>query len=142
MRGKTDYTLAKRALLAEFRRGLLTRTDLCDAHPELMRAAKNIGREVPRPCPVCSEDTLREVSYVYGDQLKQLSGRVVYPAGWVDELRAAHDEFRRYDIEVCVSCAWNHLAACTLMGRRYAEKPAEQGRAEPRRRRAARTRLL
>src|SRR5947208_14393263 len=48
VRGITDYTLAKRAGIAEFRRGGLTRLDICDAQPELMRAARNIGRSLKR----------------------------------------------------------------------------------------------
>jgi len=120
VRGITDYTLAKRAVIAEFRRGGLTRLDICDAHPELLRAARNIGRPLPRPCPVCRCSTLREVRYVFGDQLKDLSGRVVYPDTWVDDLVGSYDEFRCYVVEVCIECSWNHLAACYLLGRSYA----------------------
>ena len=47
----TDYALARRAVLRDFRSGALTRLDVCDAHPELMRAAQNIGVEHPRPVP-------------------------------------------------------------------------------------------
>src|SRR5262249_35738605 len=43
--GVVDYTLAKRALLREFRTGLLSRLEICDAHPELLRAAKYMGLE-------------------------------------------------------------------------------------------------
>lgn len=115
-----DYSLAKRAVLIDFRRGVLNRIDICDAHPELMRAARNIGRPLARPCPVCSKEGLRKVSYVFGDQLKQLSGRVVYPDGWVRELSSSYDEFRCYVVEVCIECSWNHLSACYLLGRRFA----------------------
>lgn len=120
MRGITDYRLAKRAVIADFQRGVLTRLDICDAHPELLRAARNIGRPLARPCPVCEKSTLREVRYVYGEQLKDLSGRVVYPDTWVNELVDDYDEFRCYVVEVCVECSWNHLAACYLLGRSFA----------------------
>ena len=120
VRGITDYTLAKRAVIAEFRRGGLTRLDICDAQPELMRAARNIGRSLKRTCPVCTCSTLREVRYVFGDQLKDLSGRVVYPDNWVSELVDSYDEFRCYVVEVCIECSWNHLAACYLLGRSFA----------------------
>jgi hypothetical protein len=43
----TDYALARRAVLRDFRRGTLTRVDVCDAHPELMRAAQFIGTDIP-----------------------------------------------------------------------------------------------
>ena len=120
MRGITDYTLAKRAVIAEFRRGGLSRLDICDAHPELMRAARNIGRKLSRACPVCARTSLREVRYVFGDELKSLSGRVVYPENWVKELVDSYDEFWCYVVEVCVECSWNHLAACYLLGRSFA----------------------
>ncbi|MGH2729407.1 MAG: DUF5318 family protein, partial [Actinomycetota bacterium] len=35
-----DYRLARRSVLVALRRGTLHSTDVCDAHPELMRAAK------------------------------------------------------------------------------------------------------
>lgn len=124
MQGFTDYTLAKRALLRSLRQGSLSPTDVCDAHPELVRAARNIGEKLAKSCPVCSHESLRAVRYVYGEELKHLSGRVVYPQGWEDELNREYDEFRCYNVEVCIDCSWNHLAACYLMGRRYSPKPA------------------
>ena len=42
----TDYALARRAVLRDFRRGTLTRLDVCDAHPELLRAAQFIGTDI------------------------------------------------------------------------------------------------
>jgi uncharacterized protein DUF5318 len=115
----TDYTLAKRSVIAQYRRGVLTVFDVCDAHPELMRAARNIGRKVDQKCPICSHESLRLVRYVFGDELKQLSGRPVYPDDWAQELAAEYDEFRCYAVEVCLDCSWNHLVAVYLMGRRY-----------------------
>jgi len=129
VRGLIDYTLAKRAVLDSFRRGGLDRLDICDAHPELLRAAKNIGVAVPHPCPVCAKESLRQVRYVYGDQLKHLSGRPVYPENWELALSKQHDEFRCYTIEVCTECSWNHLTACCLMGRRYKPRQTPQTRA-------------
>lgn len=119
MQGFVDYTLSKRLLLDGFRRGSLDRLDICDAHPELVRVARNIGTQIKRPCPVCSADSLRQVRYVYGSQLKHLSGRAVYPQGWELELSDKFDEFRCFAVEVCVDCSWNHLVACYLMGRRF-----------------------
>jgi len=106
--GVIDYTLAKRALLRDARRGLLSITDLCDAHPELMRAAKHVGEPTRTDCPVCEKDKLVLLAYVYGDGLKQDNGRV-----WSIEtglkLAAAHPGSRCYVVEVCRSCCWNHL---------------------------------
>jgi Family of unknown function (DUF5318) len=74
--GVVDYTLAKRALLRQVRRGILPVFDVCDAHPELMRAAKHVGQEIPRQCPVCERQQLRLLAYVYADDLKRDNGRV------------------------------------------------------------------
>ncbi|MGH2688560.1 MAG: DUF5318 family protein, partial [Actinomycetota bacterium] len=120
MSGIVDYSLAKRALVARFRRGELLRNDLCDAHPELLRAARHIGHAVDEPCPVCDGANLREIRYVFGDALRHLSGRVVYPDDWIDELTRDFDEFRCYTIEACTDCSWNHLVTCTVLGRSVA----------------------
>ena len=69
--GVVDYTLAKRALLRDFRRGLLSRFDICDAHPELLRAARYLGQRAHRPCPVCRNEELRLLAYVFADGLKR-----------------------------------------------------------------------
>jgi len=119
MQGYVDYTLRKRSVLDGFRRGSLDRMDICDAHPELIRVARNIGTRIDRPCPVCRASSLKQVRYVFGAQLKHLSGRAVYPEDWELELSEKFDEFRCYAVEVCTDCSWNHLAACYLMGRRF-----------------------
>ena len=74
--GVVDYTLAKRALLRDVQRGLLGLTDICDAHPELMRAAHHVGEPSGHDCPVCGKEKLVLLAYVYGDDLKQDNGRV------------------------------------------------------------------
>jgi hypothetical protein len=107
--GVIDYTLAKRALLRDARRGLLSIEDLCDAHPELMRAAKHVGEPSKNDCPVCAKEKLVLLAYVYGDGLKQHNGRV-----WSVEtglkLTAAHAGASCYVVEVCCGCQWNHLS--------------------------------
>jgi hypothetical protein len=123
LRGPTvDYSLARRSTLASLRRGRLDTSDVCDAHPELMRAAKNIGRAATEQCPVCSHEALRRVRYVYGDDLRHNNGRVVYPEGWLDELAARHEQFTCYLVEVCVDCAWNHLLRSYLTGTRWTRR--------------------
>jgi uncharacterized protein DUF5318 len=118
-----DYSLARRSVLMSVRRGALGTTDVCDAHPELMRAAKHIGDPLPEPCPICSHDTLRTVRYVYGDELRTNNGRVVYPAEWLTELSRSHEHFICYVVEVCVDCSWNHLMRSYSAGRKYAQRP-------------------
>jgi hypothetical protein len=116
----TDYALARRAVLRDFRRGALTRLDVCDAHPELMRAAQCIGVTVGDECPVCGAGELRLVSYVYGDKLKQANGRAISTSDELNKLGASCDEFACYDVEVCVECRWNHLRRQSLHGRLHA----------------------
>jgi uncharacterized protein DUF5318 len=121
-----DYNLARRSALAALRRGSLDTSDVCDAHPELLRAAKNIGEAMSGPCPVCSHDSLRWVRYVFGDQLKRNNGRVVYPSEWLKELAREHDEFICYVVEVCIDCSWNHLLRSYTVGKKYAAFPPTQ----------------
>ena len=123
-----DYTLARRSVLAAVRRGTLGTSDVCDAHPELLRAARNIGFSDDHPCPICSHETVKHVSYVYGEELKRNNGRVVYPAEWLAELAEAHDQFTCYVVEVCVDCAWNHLVRSYMAGRRFRRVPARPSR--------------
>ncbi len=120
MRRVTDYALARRAVLRDFRRGALTRLEVCDAHPELMRAAQCIGSDLEDECPVCGAMHLRVVSYVYGDKLKQANGRAITNESELRKLGASCDEFACYDVEVCVECRWNHLRRQSLHGRLHA----------------------
>jgi len=115
-----DYSLARRSVIASLRRGRLATTEVCDAHPELLRAARNIGEAHDLACPVCSHDSLRLVRYVYGEELRRNNGRVVYPQEWLKELASSHDHFTCYVVEVCVDCAWNHLVRSYSAGKRYA----------------------
>lgn len=107
--GVVDYTLAKRSLLRQARRGLLALTDICDAHPELLRAARYVGEHTSRPCPVCDGRDLRLLAYVYAEELKRDNGRV-----WaIDEALAITARCKGgacYVVEVCTHCSWNHLA--------------------------------
>ena len=113
-----DYTLAKRAKLTELRGGRLSRDDVCDAHPELLRAARNVGEEIPTPCPVCAAEPMVHVTYVFGDALRQANGRV-WPRNSLADLHRSMDEVACYVVEVCTACYWNHLAQRYLLGRRH-----------------------
>ncbi len=106
--GVIDYTLAKRALLRDARIGVLGMTDVCDAHPELLRAAKHVGEPTKSDCPVCGKDKLVLLAYVYGDGLKAESGRVWSIATGL-RMAAASPGSACYVVEVCRSCRWNHL---------------------------------
>lgn len=114
-----DYRMARRALLRDLRTGLRSRADVCDAHPELMRAAKHIGEQTCESCPICGEDGLRAVFYAYGKELRRDSGRVARKED-LAELRERYAEFDCYVVEVCTECHWNHLVRSFTTGFRHA----------------------
>ena len=111
--GVIDYTLAKRALLRNFHRGLLSKLEICDAHPELMRAARYLGEEAARPCPVCRDWDLRLLAYVFGDSLKQDNGRAFDIQEGLSRT-VSNRGSTCYVIEVCTGCSWNHVCEAFL----------------------------
>ncbi len=132
MKGRIDYRIAKRALVRQVTRGLLRVEDVCDAHPELLRAARNIGTPTSRTCPICrladdradvpidESNTLRQVTYVFGDELRQQSGHVVWTGRELGELARKHRAFTAYVVECCLVCGWNHLVESYLLGQAHA----------------------
>src|SRR5262249_41789411 len=96
-----------------FRLGLLSKPDICDAHPELVRAGRYLGEEAPAPCPVCEDGDLRVLAYVFADTLRQNNGRALRVA---DALALARSQRAAacYVVEVCIDCSWNHLAEAFL----------------------------
>src|SRR3954470_19848144 len=68
-RAVVDHRLERLALINEYRRGRLPRDPICDAHPELIRAAKNVGNPSSVLCPICEEINLVLVTYVFGPRL-------------------------------------------------------------------------
>ena len=89
VRRHTDYALARRAVLRDLERGRVTRLDVCDAHPELLRAGRHLGEPAPFACPVCEARSLRYVSYVYGNDLRQANGRAITNASELERLDAS-----------------------------------------------------
>ena len=125
MRSVVDYALARRATLKSVLAGQTTLADVCDAHPYLLRAAKFHGEPTDRPCPICRRARLTHVTYVYGDELGQYEGRVKRGPE-LDEMALEYGEFQVYVVEVCQSCAWNHLASSYVLG--TGEPRARRGR--------------
>ena len=114
-----DYRLARRSVLLGLQTGFVSRFDVCDAHPEAMRAARFIGEPASRPCPICNSEDLRLLFYAYGKELKRDSGRV-YRRSDLEELTQRVGEFCTYVVEVCTACSWNHLVRSFLAGQRHA----------------------
>ena len=114
----TGHKLARRAVLRDLAAGRVHRSDVCDAHPELLRAARNVGEKVGKQCPVCKSRQLYYVSYVYGDRLRAANGRALSQPDELSKLSKQHDEFDRYVVEVCTDCHWNYLGRRELHGRK------------------------
>ena len=114
--GVVDHRLARRHVINEFRRGRLRQDQVCDAHPELIRAAKNIGSEATNGCPICSERSLRLVTYVFGPRLPS-HGRCVSTAKELNVLNSRTEELTAYVVEACIDCRWHHLLRVLPVGR-------------------------
>jgi hypothetical protein len=113
----TDDELARRAVLRDLAAGRVNRSDVCDVHPELLRAARNVGEKVGKPCPVCRSRHLDSVSDVYGDRLRHANGTALSRPEEPSKLSEQHDEFDRYAVEVWTDCYWNRLGRRELHGR-------------------------
>ena len=100
-RGTVDHGLARRMLVNEYKRGRLSRDQVCDAHPELIRAATHVGSPLDQPCPICEESSLRLVTYVFGARLPA-HGRCVSTAKEMAMLNRRRDELSAYVVEACV----------------------------------------
>jgi hypothetical protein len=108
--GEIDYRLARRTVVDEFRRGRLSKLDVCDAHPELVRAARSLGEETAEACPICEDANVVLVSYVFGPGLPP-SGRCVANKKELSRVsRGSRGGLACYVVEVCPECRWNHLA--------------------------------
>jgi hypothetical protein len=114
-RGYVDFALKKRATIASIYRGLNTTVDACDADPYLRRAAKFHGEITQRDCPMCRNEKVTELQYVFGDQLGQYSGRIKNNEELI-EMQDEYGEFRVYVVEVCLGCGWNYLVCAFSLG--------------------------
>jgi hypothetical protein len=106
--GRVDYSLARKATILAYREGRLSRFDICDAHPDLIRAGKFCGTTIPDACPVCERAGLVLVAYVFSDEFPKNDNGRVWDQPDVGPLLAMH-EARLYTVEVCLGCSWNHL---------------------------------
>jgi Family of unknown function (DUF5318) len=120
-----DYALQRRSALEALRRPAhrLARREACDADPMLLRAAKHHGERSKVPCPVCtSKSDLVNLTYVFGDQLGQFSGRIKQTSE-LEEMAHQFGEFKVVVVEVCQSCGWNHMILAYLLGDGVKRKP-------------------
>jgi len=110
-----DYALARRSLLADVAHGRVSFADVCDAHPDLQRAARHYGEPTDSRCPLCRNDRLTRVTYAYGDELQHASGRARSTRS-LEALATRYAYLRIYVVEVCRSCGWNHLVVSYVTG--------------------------
>lgn len=113
--GIVDHRLARRHLINEYQRGRLRQTQICDAHPELIRAARNVGTESRSLCPICAQVPLRLVTYVFGSRLPS-HGRCVSTAKEMAALNQRSDDLTAYVVEACTQCKWHHLLRVLPVG--------------------------
>lgn len=114
-RGIVDYAMRRRAVLADVQAGRASLADVCDAQPYLLSAARYHGEPSARPCPVC-DGTLTDVHFIYGDELGRSAGQA-RALRELPVLAMSYAKFSVYVVEVCPSCAWNHLRVSYTLGR-------------------------
>jgi hypothetical protein len=115
--GQIDYRLVRKHTIDEFKRGRLSRTDVCDAQPELLRAARNVGEERREACPICDEGQVVLVSFAFGARLPA-HGRCITTKKELARLSGRTDSVTCYVVEVCPHCAWNQLVLTFPVGGR------------------------
>ena len=113
--GVVDYRLTRQAVVREYRKGRLSRLDVCDAHPELQRAAAGAGAPTSEPCPICEEEAVVLVTYAFGPRLPA-GGRCITTAREMTRLTRGPVQVSCYVVEVCPGCAWNHLTRVFQVG--------------------------
>ena len=117
MTAEVDHRLARRALVRRVRSGEVSRSSVCDAHPELLRVARRFGRRTLVTCPICAEGHLVTVSYVFGPRLPR-HGRLVGTRAELESFDARPEAFVAYLVEVCPACSWHHLLTQRPLGGR------------------------
>ncbi|HTF08673.1 MAG TPA: DUF5318 domain-containing protein [Asanoa sp.] len=111
-----DYSLQKRAVLRDVYSGRVGTYEVCDASPYLKSAARFHGEPTDERCPICRQENLTHVHYIYGDELKQSAGQA-RTLTELPVLAMTLREFQVYVVEVCAGCSWNHLVEQFLLGR-------------------------
>jgi hypothetical protein len=133
-----DYALRRRSLLAEVYSGRTGVSEVCDANPYLLRAAKFHGKPSSVMCPICRKEQLTLVSWVFGDHLGAVSGSA-RTAEELVMLASRYDEFSVHVVEVCRTCSWNHLVKSYVLGAVRPTGPSRGSRTSRTARNGART---
>lgn len=123
--GVVEYGLVRHRLVESLRKGKVRRDEVCDAHPELLRAAANLGQLTDRPCPVCDAASTVEVTYVFGSRLPS-GGTCPSTKTELARLERREEPVVCYAVEACTGCGFHHLARKWQAGGRTARRPAKQ----------------
>ncbi len=103
-----EHALLRHQTLDDFRRGRLSKKDICDASSELLRVARSLGEPLEEKCPVCDDHPLVVVSFAFGKGLPK-AGRGISSPQELARMRDSQMEMDLYLVEVCTECGWNHL---------------------------------
>jgi Family of unknown function (DUF5318) len=126
--GVVEYGLVRHSLVEALRRGKVLREDVCDAHPELIRAAHHLGIRTDRECPICDETATVEVTYVFGSKLPP-GGTCPSTKTELARLERREEPVICYAVEVCTTCKFHHLARKWQAGGRVVRRASKQQRA-------------
>lgn len=113
--GRIDYRMQRRAALRDVRAGLRSSDDARDAHPDLVRAGVHIGSPSRDACPLCDEDQLRLVTYVFDRKDARNRGGRAVPRDSLARQLERYGDLTVYTVEVCVACHWHHLLESYLL---------------------------
>ena len=113
--GVIDHRLARQHLINEYRKGRLARHQVCDAHPELIRAARTLGEPTQVDCPICGDAKLVLVTYVFGPRLPPY-GRCISQRKELTALNRRSEQLAAYVVEACPECSWHHLLRVLPVG--------------------------
>lgn len=114
--GDVNYRLVRARTLHEYAAGELTRSEVCDAQPELRRNAEHCGVPTGETCPICTDDReLVHVTYVFGARLPA-HGRCITTLAELERLRSHKATYTGYLVEVCKHCGWNHMTRSYPLG--------------------------
>lgn len=114
-RGVVDHALDRRAALVRLFGGGGLSSDLCDADPYLLKAARFHGEDAGHPCPACRDAGLVTVTHVFGDELGPYSGRI-RATDELSPMAFKFGAFSVYVVEVCQRCHWNFLLTTYVLG--------------------------
>jgi hypothetical protein len=123
--GIVEYGLVRHRLMESLRKGRVRREDVCDAHPELLRAAQHLGVRTERPCPICDAESTVEVTYVFGAKLPP-GGTCPSSKAELGRLERREEAVVCYAVEACNGCGFHHLARKWQAGGRAPRRAARQ----------------